>query len=122
MIKKLEITGVHMEVGEDLKKYITRKIGGLDRYVPRHSRESLHAEVRLKESNTRGKNERTCEVVLHVPHETLTVKESTINMFAAVDIAEEKVKSQLKKYKDKNGAHGFRRRVLTRLKRNPVQE
>jgi len=122
MIKKLEITGVHMEVGEDLKKYVTRKIGGLDRYVPRGSRESLHAEVKLKESNARGKNERTCEVVLHVPHEVLTVKESTINMFAAVDIAEEKVKSQLKKYKDKNGPRGFRRRVLTRLKRNPTQE
>ncbi|HSX08491.1 MAG TPA: ribosome-associated translation inhibitor RaiA [Candidatus Saccharimonadales bacterium] len=120
MVQKIDIAGVHMQVGDDLKKYIFKKIGSLDRYVPRASRTSLHVEVKLKESNPRGKSERTCEIIMHLPHEVLNVKETTINIYAAVDIAEEKLKVQLKKYKDLHGTHGFRRRVLTRLKRSPA--
>jgi ribosomal subunit interface protein len=119
MIQKIDIAGVHMQVGEDLKKYVYKKIGNLDRYLPHAARESLHAEIKLKESSARDKNERTCEIVLHVPHETLTVKETTMNIYAAVDIAEEKLKTQLKKYKDMHGTRSFHRRVLSRLKRNP---
>ena len=120
MIQKLDIAGIHMQVGDDLKKYVTRKIGGLDRYLPRAVRASLHAEVKLKESNAHNKNERTCEVILHVPHEVLTVKESTINVYAAVDIAEAKLKNQLKKYKELHGGGGFHRRILARLKHTPA--
>lgn len=120
MIQKLEIAGVHMQVGEDLKKYVAKKIGTLDRFAPRAARESLHAEVKLKESNAKGKQERTCEVILHLPHETITVKETTVNIYAAVDIVEEKLKTQLKKYKDLHSVSRFHRRVLTRLKRRPV--
>ncbi len=120
MIQKLDIAGVHMQVGDDLKKYVVKKIGGLDHYLPRNVRQSLHAEVRLKESKAHGKNERTCEVVLHAPHEVLMVKESTINVYAAVDIAEEKLKNRLKKYKDMHGRRGLHRRVLARLKRSPA--
>ena len=31
MIKQLEIDGVHMTVGGDLKKYVNKKIGGLEK-------------------------------------------------------------------------------------------
>jgi len=121
MIQKIDIVGVHMHVGDDLKKYIVKKIGGLDRFVPRGARESVHAEVRLKESNAKGKQERTCEVVLHLPHEVTAVKETTINIYAAVDIVEEKLKTQLKRYKDMHSTARFHRRVLARLKHRPVE-
>ncbi len=49
MIKKMEIRGVHMHVDPKLYTYATKKIGKLDSYVSRHVRESLHAEVILKE-------------------------------------------------------------------------
>ncbi|HSD56235.1 MAG TPA: HPF/RaiA family ribosome-associated protein, partial [Candidatus Saccharimonadales bacterium] len=76
MINRLEISGVHMDVGTDLKKYVTKKIGRLDRFIPRAARESVHASVKLKESRAKDKNERTCEVIMHLPHGTLTVKET----------------------------------------------
>ncbi|HEY8999348.1 MAG TPA: ribosome-associated translation inhibitor RaiA [Candidatus Saccharimonadales bacterium] len=117
MIQKLEISGVHMDVGDDLRKYVVKKIGRLDRYVSRHARVSLHAEIKLKEGKNKGKSERTCEVVLFAPHEVLTVNETTINIYAAVDIAEEKLKTQLKKYKDAHAGPQLHRRVLARLKR-----
>lgn len=118
MIQKLEINGVHTVLTDDLKKYITKKIGKLDRYMPRHARESAHAEVYVKEIMVKTKKENVCEVVLHLPGNNLMTKESTINMFAAVDIVEAKLKNQLKKYKDTHNAHRIHRRVLLRFMRS----
>lgn len=117
MIKKLEITGVHISLDADLKKYARSKIGKLDKYLPRNARESAHAEVFLKESKTKNKKQCTCEVVLQLPHEQVTAKESTINMYAAIDIVEAKLKNQIKKYKDTHGTRGLHRKVLARLRR-----
>lgn len=122
MIQRLEISGVHMEVGDDLRKYIAKKIGKLDRFAPKASRESMHTEVRLKEARAKGKKECICEVVMHLPHETLTVKEGTVNMFAAVDIAETRLHHQLKKYKDLHANPRLGRRMLTILKRRPLND
>lgn len=121
MIKRIELAGVQYEITDDLKKYIRRKIGKLDRYMPRHARTSAHAEVKLRESKKKDKKQCTCEVVLHLPNETLTVHEATINMFAAVDIVEAKLKNQLKRYKDKHTPNKHRRvirRVLGGLRRS----
>ena len=120
MIQKIEISGVHMDVDESLKKYVMRKIVRLDRFVPRHGRASMHAEVKLKEGKAKNKNERTCEVILHLPGEVLTVKEATINMFAAIDIAETKLHHQLKKYKDLHTSPRLHQRVISRFKHRPL--
>lgn len=120
MINKLEINGVHMSVSNDLKKYVTKKIGKLDRFMSRHARESAHAEIFLKEIKIKAKKECVCEVVLHLPHDTLTTKESTMNIFAAVDIVEAKLKNQLKKYKEKNSSLRLHRRVLSKLRRSTL--
>lgn len=117
MIKKLDIKGVHTTVTPDLQKYITRKIGRLDRYMPKHARESAHAEVFLKESKNNNKKQCTCEVVMHLPKDIITTKESTMNMFAAIDIVEAKLKNQLKKYKETHSTLKLHRRVLARLRR-----
>lgn len=117
MIKKLEISGIHMTVGEDLHKYITKKIGRLDKYIPTHARESVHVEVRLKENNAKGKNDRTCEVIFRLPKEVVAITETTINIYAAIDIVEEKLKTRLHKYKDLHAGPGLHYRLLAKLKR-----
>jgi ribosomal subunit interface protein len=120
MITRLDISGVHMDVGADLRKYATKKIGRLDRFVPRASRESVHAEIKLKEGKAKDKNERTCEIILRLPQETLTVKETTINIYAAIDIAETKLRHQLKKYKDIHTSPRLHQRLIAKLKHRPV--
>lgn len=120
MIQKLEISGVHAKVEDDLRKYVKRKIGRLDLYMSAHARKSAHAEVKLIESKAKNKQERTCEVVLHLPHDTIMVKETTINMFAAVDVVEAKLKNRLKKYKETHNSEKFHRRILARFKRRPA--
>ncbi len=101
MITRIEITGISYEVSPDLDKYIRSKIGKLDKYLPRSQRKSVHAEVKLSENDSKNSDRNKCEVILHVYGELMTAKESTINMFAAVDIVEAKLKSQLRKHKDK---------------------
>lgn len=120
MIQKIDITGVHLEVDDELKKYVYKKLGRQDRYIPKAYRESVHLEVKLKESKAKNKEERTCEVILHLPGENIVIKESTVNMYAAIDIVEAKLHSQLKKYKDLHTNPRLHQRVLTRLKHRPV--
>lgn len=119
MIKKLEIHGVHMHVDPKLFAYTTRKIGKLDKYISKHARESVHVEVMLKEEKVKNKKNNMCEVIMHLPKENITVKESTINMYAAVDIVEAKLKNLLKKYKDTHGSMKIHKRVIARMKRLP---
>ena len=121
MIQKLEINGVHFTVDKKLKNYVAKKIGGLDRFISRHARQSVHAEVFLKEESLKAKKIYVCETVLHLPHETITTKESTINMYAAVDIVEAKLKNQLKKYKELHGNPRFHKRLVARLRRTKHQ-
>lgn len=117
MINKLEISGIHTTVTDELRKYITKKIGKLDRYMPGHARASAHAEVLIKESKIKTRKQHTCEIILNLPKETFTIKETTVNPFAAVDIAEEKLKNHLKKYKETHGSLKIHRRLLARLRR-----
>lgn len=121
MITKLEISGVHMQVGDDLRRYVVRKIGRLDRYIPRAARASASAEVKLKEGKAKDKNERTCEVILSLPHETITISETTVNLHAAVDIVETKLRIALKKYKDLHASPRLHQRMLARLKHRPAE-
>lgn len=123
MINKLEITGVHMEVNDDLRKYVEKKIGRLDKYLSRHVRESAHIAVKLKEVKGKAKDrvERICEVIVHLPHGNLTISERTASVYAAIDIVERKLKTQLQKYKELHGTPRLRQRIITRFKRRPAE-
>jgi putative sigma-54 modulation protein len=122
MIKSIEITGIKYDLDETTKKYVNKKIGRLDRYLPRHARKSVTAEVKLREVNRDHGNKYEVEVVLSVPDKTLTAKDSTGNMLAAVDIVEAKIVAQLRKYKQATIAHVGRRGVMSRFKRSYARE
>ena len=118
MIQKFEITSVHADVDEKLQKYVTRKISKLDMYMSSHARKSVHAEVFLKKKESKGdKASYACEVILHLPQEVLRVEEVTLNLYAAVDIVENRLKHQLKKYKDLHDNPKLHQRVIARFKR-----
>lgn len=121
MIAKFEIHTVKGNTDKKIQNYITKKIAKLDRYAPRHARESMHVQVFLKEHTKNNKKSNTCEVVMNLPGEVITVKESTINMYAAVDIVETKLKNLLKKYKEKHTHLKFHHRVLARIKRRSAE-
>ncbi|MFT4532250.1 MAG: putative sigma-54 modulation protein [Candidatus Saccharimonadales bacterium] len=90
------------KIDAELAKYIQKKIGRLDRHMKRSNRDAARADVKLKESTGKGGKKCTCEVILHVPDKKLTASESTVNMYAAVDIVEAKLQNQLKRHKEKH--------------------
>jgi ribosomal subunit interface protein len=117
MLQKFEISGVHPEISDNLRKYATKKLGRIDKYLSKSIRGSAHLEVRLKEGKENGRKVCTCNVIMHLPHETIKIGESTINMFAAVDIVHAKLKQQIEKYKESHTAGGRQRRLFNRARR-----
>ncbi|HEX7368605.1 MAG TPA: ribosome-associated translation inhibitor RaiA [Candidatus Saccharimonadales bacterium] len=117
MLQKFELTGVHMTVDDHLRKYVTKKIGRLDKYLPRACRASAHAVVELKENKSEPGSKYTCAVVLHLPHEDLAVSESTVNIYAAADIVEVRLKQLIRRYRDQHLSAKFTRRILGRFRR-----
>lgn len=100
MSDQIEITGVHFEADTEIKKYIEKKLLKLFRYAGRRGRGSIRASVKLKQNPNKDKRQSTCEVILHLPTENITVTETTTNMHAAFDIVNAKLRNQLKKYKE----------------------
>jgi ribosomal subunit interface protein len=120
MFKKFEVQGAHSN--QKLTNYVNKKIGGLDRYLSKHHKESAHVEVHLREGKSKDKNNYICEVTVHLPQQTIIIKEKALNMYAAVDIAETKLKQQLQKYKDMHGTGKSRRHIFARFRRHhPLQ-
>jgi len=122
MIEAIKITGVKFDVDETTRKYVMKKIGRLDRYLPKHARKSVTAEVCLKQVNRDHGNKYEAEVLLHVPDKQLTAKDSTVNVLAAIDIFEAKIVTQLHKYKEMTVPHVGKRGVLSRFKRSYARE
>lgn len=117
MISKLDITAIHGKLTPKTKKYVNAKIGGLDKYVPKNAKESLHAEVKLKEVKTKDKVKYACEVIMHLPGAQVTTNARGESAEASIDEAEAKLKIQLKKYKEKHGGPQFHHKVISYLKR-----
>lgn len=113
-MNRIEIKTIHTEITKDIGGYINKKISKLDNYLSHHARKSVYAEVRLSEATSHGKKQCTTEVDIYLPGETITAKETTVNMYAAIDIVEEKLKNQLRKYKAANSVKSGHRETQVR--------
>lgn len=122
MIKDITITGLKYELTDTTKKYVEKKIGSLDKYLPRHARKSASADVKITQINNPGGNKYEVEVVINVPDKVITAKDSTMNALAAVDIVEAKLNGQIRKYKQTSLPHEGRRSLLARFKRSYERE
>ena len=60
-------------------------------------------------------NRFVCEVIVHVGGEKFVAHEGTINMYAAVDIVDAKLKAQFRTFKDKYSHEPRRAKMLGRL-------
>jgi len=77
-------------------------------------------EVKLKQVQNAKTDKYTAEVIIFVEGHTFIAKESTMNMYAAIDIIELKLQKQLKKHKQKTAPDGLRhhaRRVKRKVRK-----
>ena len=113
---RVELTARNYELDDKVRAYIDEKLGSLDKYLPRNVRGNTVCNVILTDDPSgREDNRFVCEAVVTVDGGTTIVsREGTINIFAAVDIVEAKLKSQMAKYKDKHTTEPRRLRMLAR--------
>jgi ribosomal subunit interface protein len=116
---QLQITGRHFELDSKIVDYTEEKIGKLDRYLPHRKRDGLQGTIVLEFDESHTQDSRCiCEANLDIPAEALHAKEATMNMYAAIDICEQKLKQQILRYKSKHDpARNRRERLWARLRR-----
>ncbi|MBI3494403.1 ribosome-associated translation inhibitor RaiA [Candidatus Saccharibacteria bacterium] len=122
MIKNIKLTGIKVELDEKTKKYVTKKIGSIDRYLPKHARKSASAEVTVRQSNKGQGDKYETEVIIKIPDHKLVAKDSTVNILASIDIVEAKIIAQARKYREKHINHRGPHNLLGRFKRSFSRE
>ena len=122
MIERIEISASAYTPDDNTKKYVKKKLGRLDRYIPRDMRgDSVALAVVLKQVDNKNGNKYEVNANLSFPGHVLEATDSTLNMLAAVDIVEEKLESQLRKVKDARDPKGGRRRLFARRHREVIE-
>lgn len=98
----IQLTGRKYEIDDRLNKYVSKKLGVLDKYLPRgHNNQGMTVEI-FKDPSGKEDNRYKVTVVLRVQGPDLVAETATINPYSAIDIVEQKLKTQIRKYKDKN--------------------
>jgi putative sigma-54 modulation protein len=111
--------GINYNVDEVTSKYIDKRIGRLDRFLPRHARKTATAKVTIKQVNKSHGNKYGVDVVLSVPNKVMTAKDESSNVLAVIDILEVKLSSQISRYKADVVPHIGKHRFLARIKHFP---
>jgi putative sigma-54 modulation protein len=95
---QLIIKGKNMEVTEPLRTYVHRKLGQLDRYLPTIDKVRVELSVENVRSN---KDRQVVQVTMHSNSTILRAEERSADMFAAIDAVRDKLRRQIRRYKEK---------------------
>ncbi|MBC7233686.1 MAG: ribosome-associated translation inhibitor RaiA [Chloroflexi bacterium] len=95
---QLIIKGKNMEVSEALKKYVQKKIGKLDRYLPTIDEARVELSVEKAKSN---QDRQVVQVTLRSNSTILRAEERSSDMLAAIDAVRDKLQRQIKRYKER---------------------
>lgn len=117
MINNLRISGIHMDVTNEMFLYVEKKIGCLHKYLPRTARESAQVDIKLKEASSKNKQRYECEVIMKLPKARLTAHRKSTSVMAAIDEVEDNLKNQLKRYKNTHDPSHLQRHVIARFRR-----
>lgn len=100
MIDKIEVTGNGYKIEDSFRKYVEKRIGKLDRYLPRGSKKDVVAKVIVSEIG-KNKNEKyEISVAMDIPGgKVIAARDECSNVFAGVDLLEAKVAGQIRRYK-----------------------
>lgn len=123
---KLHVTTKNFDLSDKVTAYVDRKIGKLDKYLPKEMKDIEGRVILEVDPSGKEDNKFICEALLEVPGSNLEAREATLNIFAAIDIVEAKLKAQARKLKDRNSVGRLRRskavvnRLLRRTPREPI--
>src|SRR5688572_23042023 len=107
----LKVSGNNFELSKKVVDYVNDKIGQLDKYLPKNAKQAGGRVTLSLDPSGREDNQFVCEAHIEVPSALLQSKEATINIYAAIDIVEAKLKAQVLKYKDKHSSKNGRKQI-----------
>ena len=93
----LVISGKNLDITEGLRTAVEEKIGKLERYFS----ESTEVHVTLSAEKLRQK----IEVTIPMKGNIIRAEESSSDMYVSIDLVEEVIERQLRKYKNKLAGH-----------------
>ena len=106
MINKIEITGSNYKLSENFQKYATKRIGKLDRYLPKGSKKDVIAKVVVTEVNREHGNKFEISAAMEIVcGKVIASKDECSNIFAGIDIIEAKLMGQIRRYKLESTPH-----------------
>lgn len=106
MIEKIDISGSNYKPEESFKKYATKRIGKLDRYLPRDNKKDVVAKIVVTEVNRAHGNKYEISVNLEIPGgKVISAKDECSNVFAGIDILEAKLTGQIRRFKIESNPH-----------------
>ena len=112
MIEKIDISGSNYKIEDSFKKYAIKRIGKLDRYLPRGNKKDVVAKIVVTEVNRAHGNKYEISANLEIPGgKVISAKDECSNIFAGVDILEAKLTGQIRRFKTE---------VTPRRKKNPL--
>ena len=89
MIESIEITGNNYKVEEDLKKYAKKRIGKLDRYLPKSSKKDVLVKIVIRGIDKANTKKYEVTAAMEIPGgKVIAAKDETTNVFAGIDIVE----------------------------------
>ena len=98
---KIILTARHFKASEDLKQYINKEVSQLSKY----NENIIECDVVL----IKEKNNCETEISLKVPHEVLTVKESSENFYTSIDQAMHNLERKIQKHKEKSHSYSHQK-------------
>lgn len=118
MIDKIEISGNKYKVEESFRKYASKRIGKLDRYLPRGSKKDVIAKIVVTEIDRAHGNKYEISAAMEIPGgKVLAAKDESSNVYAGVDIIEAKLMGQIRRYKLEVTPHLQKNKLKSLFKR-----
>lgn len=90
---KIHITGRHLRLTPAIRDYVEQKISKAQKYFEH----IVWAQVTLSVE----KRAHQAEVVIHAPRQTFRALAQAVTLYAAVDLASDKIDGQLRKFKER---------------------
>ena len=110
MIEKIELSGNGYKIEEGFRKYVEKRIGKLDRYLPRGSKKDVVAKLIVTEIGKNHGDKYEISVAMEIPGgKVIAAKDECTNVFAGVDLVEAKLTGQIRRYKLETQPHRQKR-------------
>lgn len=118
MIEKIEITGNDYKVEEPLKKYVDKRIGKLDKYLPKGYKKDVVCKVVVEEiGKGKGDKYELSAAMELTGGKVIAARDECTNVFAGVDLVEAKLMGQIRRYKLEVQPHRQKRGLKSLFKK-----